>query len=488
MRNSLATVLAGVWLVLATACGVSNDSPAGARPSAAQLLTPDATGWVDKSRTGTTGIQGRWRGFTGSPALPGLTAGGCHSDVYGECSIVQEPAADRPYAPTPGLGMCAAGVIAKWIAVVGSRGITPDASSDRAGIVLDLNTPDWAEPRTSKNAPTGQPYDAAAHDVAGFSFDIDTEPPPDLKIRVEAATVGQENADAGPEPAFWGGLGLGASPVHAGHNEFGWSDMGPTRLDSSGVLSVGFVVSGSEDHAVSYDFCIHHLRALRSTKEAETAGVSGSRSGDQLLVPDESGWVSRSGTGKTEIQGQWFAAADGDTGDSCPAAAHTHCSVYSEPDPAVGSFPPTRGLGMCTAGVVAKSTGSEGIWGAMIGFLLNGTESQVYPYDAEAHGVTGFGFDIDSEPAPGAEIDVQLMTEPTQGQDPFWGGETQAFSPVHAGHNEFKWRDVGGPWYVAHPPAFDPRKLIQIAFHVSSNSDHDVSYRFCIGNLTALRH
>ena len=191
-------------------------------------------------------------------------------------------------------------------------------------------------------------------------------------------------------------------------------------------------------------------------------------------------------SGKTEIQGAWFAASDGQA--ECLQAGYAACSVISEPDPNAPFYPPTKDLGMCTSGVVAKGTGSPPIWGAMIGFVLNETASGRRPYDAEAHGVTGFAFDLDSEPGPGAEIRVELPTETTQGDPASWAGKTQPYSPVHAGHNEFKWSEVGGPIYLLHPPALDLRKLMQVGFHVLPNPQHEVSYRFCIQNLTALRH
>jgi hypothetical protein len=102
--------------------------------------------------------------------------------------------------------------------------------------------------------------------------------------------------------------------------------------------------------------------------------------------------------------------------------------------------------------------------------------------------VAGFAFDIDSEPPPGAEIQVFLTTATmgTQANAASWGGATTSWSPVHAGHNEFTWKDVGGPWYLANPPPFDESKLIQIGFQLPSNTTHAVSYRFCIKNLTAL--
>ena len=153
---------------------------------------------------------------------------------------------------------------------------------------------------------------------------------------------------------------------------------------------------------------------------------------------------------------------------------------------------------MCTSGIVAKAvTGSDGgidwpnIWGALIGFGLNATESperRLDPYNADAlrRPVTGFAFDIDSEPPPGAELLVELPTRATERGAAFWGGVGANRSPVHAGHNEFRWSEVNGPPYISKPPPLDTTALTKINFHIASNATHAVSYRFCINNLTAL--
>src|SRR5437764_1946807 len=98
----------GTVSALVAGCGVRLD----AAPAVNQLLESDATGWVDGSTTGTTGIQGQWHAFADSRF--GAPAGDCQTSAFGECSIVHEPAPGATYAPTPGLGMCTSGVIARW--------------------------------------------------------------------------------------------------------------------------------------------------------------------------------------------------------------------------------------------------------------------------------------------------------------------------------------------------------------------------------------
>lgn len=259
MRKAAAMLGLGTASALAAGCGASVDTLAAGD----QLLAPDATGWVDRSATGTTGIQGQWHAFADDRF--GAPPSGCQTAALGECSIVHEPTPGSPYAPTSGLGMCTFGIIARWI--YGSPGLTPDYSPGWAGIVLGLGMPDWPEPRASVGPPAGRPYDAVAHEVTGFAFDIDSEPPPNAKIAVEL-TKNKTNMGA---PPTWGGqIGAQWSPVHAGHNEFKWEDVGgpwwvtpQPKFDASLLKQIAFHVLASPTEAVNYSFCINNLTALR---------------------------------------------------------------------------------------------------------------------------------------------------------------------------------------------------------------------------------
>ena len=129
MKGGLARVgLAAASALAAAGCG----GPTPAPPDGNQLLVPDATGWVDGSKTGTTGIEGQWHAYA-DPRF-GVPAGDCQTTAYGECSIVSEPAPGSTFAPTAGLGMCTSGIIARWIS--GSRGLTPDGSPGWAGYAI----------------------------------------------------------------------------------------------------------------------------------------------------------------------------------------------------------------------------------------------------------------------------------------------------------------------------------------------------------------
>jgi hypothetical protein len=163
--------------------------------------------------------------------------------------------------------------------------------------------------------------------------------------------------------------------------------------------------------------------------------------------------------------------------------------MFVTPDPRAPAFRPTLDLGMCTAGIAAKVIARpdgnldwENIWGAVIGLTLNDDG----PYDAPAHGVTGFAFHIDSEPPPSTGIRVGLPVPTTSDAPAFWGGPAAEASPVHAGRNEFRWQGVGGPPFIENPATLDATRLVSILFTVPASPAGAKSFGFCISQLAAL--
>ena len=154
---------------------------------------------------------------------------------------------------------------------------------------------------------------------------------------------------------------------------------------------------------------------------------------------------------------------------------------------------------MCASGiaaqVVADATGDlawSAIWGDMIGFdvnnpgtLADGARTRDV-YDAPAHGVTGFAFDIDGVP-PGGHLRVGFATRGTENDAAYWGGASTDLSPImSSGHYEIRWPEVGGPLYLPNPPPFDPAKLDAIRFHVVANDLQTIPFSFCVSNLMLL--
>ncbi len=160
-------------------------------------------------------------------------------------------------------------------------------------------------------------------------------------------------------------------------------------------------------------------------------------------------------------------------------------------------FTPDVKGAMCTAGVVAQViTGSDGlpawsaIWGTIVGFNLAVDDAGVAgPYDAIAHKVTGFAFDLDGAGPPGGPwMRVEFATVGTNNGAAYWQGAVSDTSPVQrAGHYEMRWPEVGGPMYLGpSAPPFDPTQLTSIRFHVVPNTSAPIPYGFCIRNTAFL--
>jgi hypothetical protein len=224
-----------------------------------------------------------------------------------------------------------------------------------------------------------------------------------------------------------------------------------------------------------------------------------------LLVADGDGHFD--GSNAAGVIGSWWATGD-DYGmnnlpgaGTCPADGfpETACSVLNAPTPGTYFRPDASGRGMCTSGVSAQvipdgdgKLAYSSIWGNIIGFnpanpgtLADGA-TLVGPYDAPAHGITGFAFDIDAVPL-GGHLRVTFQTVGTENNAAYWGGATGDLSPVTApGHYEIRWPQVGGPFYLTNPPPFDPTMLTGITFQVVSNSSGPVPFNFCVNNAMLL--
>jgi hypothetical protein len=241
------------------------------------------------------------------------------------------------------------------------------------------------------------------------------------------------------------------------------------------------------------------------------AGAGGAAVVGIPLLPDTGGWVDHT-VNTVMIQGAWYGYSDGAGADGTPASGDCEklgghpasaCSAITAPP--FGLFQPTDlATGrMCTTGtaalVVNGSAGSadySNMWGAGIALDLNaaggdaGTKS---PYNAKTNGVTGFAFDFVDKTGkalapPLTGIRVEFPTPATGTSAAFWvTAPTDQVSPVKKGHNELRWTQVGGPFYVPQPaPAFDPMNINSIQFHVFTNTSSSIPYDFCIANLSAL--
>jgi hypothetical protein len=233
-RSAVAAVAAAIAIA---GCGSARGGAAG------QLLTPDSTGWVDVSMTGTTGIHGPWYAVTDSENC----LGNGHPPAACSMLVTPDPAAGV-FPPTGDLGMCAVGVVAQVI-------LGPDGKPDYSGL--------WGA-HIGFNLNDVSPYDAPAHGVTGLAFHIDSEPAEGAKMQVLLAT-----AATGYDSPLWGGAAAETSPVHIGRNEIRWADVGGPMyvaehppFDPTQILSIQFGVKTDTVAPKSFAFCISALTAL----------------------------------------------------------------------------------------------------------------------------------------------------------------------------------------------------------------------------------
>ena len=235
-------------------------------------------------------------------------------------------------------------------------------------------------------------------------------------------------------------------------------------------------------------------------------GTGGSGMNAMAIVPNADGFFD--GTNSAGVLGAWYSYGDWYGNPSDPSMpipgmgdcamkggyAEAMCSAITMPMPGT-PFSNTGGK-MCTSGTVAKVVDMmySAIWGAGIGFDLNnagadgGTGKNAW--DATAHGVTGFQFDIDTPPT-GGQMRVEFPTNEIPGTTDinaaYWGGAGNNLSPIKNGATyKFHWADVGGPMYLTSPTPFSPSKIVSMQFHVVANTSSTIPSTYCISNLVPL--
>jgi hypothetical protein len=221
------------------------------------------------------------------------------------------------------------------------------------------------------------------------------------------------------------------------------------------------------------------------------------------LVTNADGWLESNPVGAI---GQWWStgdyfALDGTPGAGpCPAAGFlmAACSTLTTPTPGTPFRPDPAGRGMCTSGTAAQVlAGNDGllawsaIWGNIVGVNLATSDPGPLPvigaYDAPAHGITGFAFEINGSFPPG-HLRVTVATAENDRDAAYWEGAAMDVSPFAGpGRYEIRWPEVGGPLYLgADAPPFDATKIESIGFHVVSRDLGPAFYDFCIDKLVLL--
>ena len=239
--------------------GGAGGSPAGGAPGGIGRvsLVPDANGAFDGSNA--AGVRGAWWAGGDYYGLDGSAGGGsCSLAGFppGNCSMINSPPLDQPFAPDVKGAMCTAGVVAP--VVTGSDG--QPAWSSIWGTIVGFNL-------AVDDAGVAGPYDAIARKLTGFAFDLDGPGPPGGPwMRVEFATVGTN--DGAP---YWQGAMSDTSPVQrAGHYEIRWREvggplyMGPSAppFDPTQLTSIRFHVVPNTVVPIPYGFCIRNTAFL----------------------------------------------------------------------------------------------------------------------------------------------------------------------------------------------------------------------------------
>jgi hypothetical protein len=167
------------------------------------------------------------------------------------------------------------------------------------------------------------------------------------------------------------------------------------------------------------------------------------------------------------IHGSWFVYSD------CNDLKGQNCAMVTSPS-ASGSFPNVGGV-VCTSGTTSTASGA---WGAGIGLELNDGPPQ-QPYDATAHGVIGFCFELSGPTIPSTTVRVAFPTQENNDNAPF-----EAFSA--AGSHTVLLSNVEEGSWVTNPVPFDETKIMLLQFQIPSSTTAAVPWDFCVQGLTAI--
>jgi hypothetical protein len=225
------------------------------------------------------------------------------------------------------------------------------------------------------------------------------------------------------------------------------------------------------------------------------------------LVPLTSDSTGELTPNRLSIAGGWYAYGDGWGVVGPPGVCETigmfaaaQCSTITSPLPmnSPGAMP---GMGFpqnppgtfCLSGIAAQVIGNppdySNIYGIGMGVDLNHANIVKMVYDATAHGVVGFQFDITGLPAAtGDEVRVELPT-PETSADGFasWGTSLTSSLPGGGKSVRVLFSELGQLFSSGTPPAFNPARLLSIEFHVPSvASGATVVSDLCVSNLQAI--
>ena len=228
---------------------------------------------------------------------------------------------------------------------------------------------------------------------------------------------------------------------------------------SSGGVTTGFIPPGAGGTGVG---AAPACPDDGNTGEfAGAAGEGGAPSEpEECLLRQCNGWVHQDGN-CAGIQGSFFTYSDQENGGSSYIVASTQTDQ------------------ICVLGYVNQVFDGQYdvYWGAGFGMNLNqaGFNYPPEPYDADAHGVTGFGFSVDALPIEG---ELRFMVR---------GDDFYCETVLNAGYAEYSLDDlVKGCWDPVSTP-HDYSSLTSIEWHLVSNASDAYNFDLCITQLTVYR-
>jgi hypothetical protein len=222
------------------------------------------------------------------------------------------------------------------------------------------------------------------------------------------------------------------------------------------------------------------------------------------LTTDSAGVILGNSVG---IVGQWYAWSD-DWGMRGPPGVCQTLGDFTKAQCSSISFPPPPNFPLvfpqispgtfCLTGTAAQVIGKPGmppdyadIYGIGMGIDLNnsGGGSEKMTYDAPAHNVVGFQFDVvNLPPAEVGSIRVELPTPEANVRGFAYWGELLTSPLAEGGKNErLLFKNVAPFPSGESPPEFKAKDLLSIEFHVASITGNSIPVsELCVSNLQAI--
>jgi len=263
----------------------------------------------------------------------------------------------------------------------------------------------------------------------------------------------------------------GSEPTSAGGGAYELAAGAPAQVSMAGQESMGASGPTTSDGGTGGD------AGARGNSSAGAAGAP-DVPGEQLSLVPVDGWIDRDGNA-VGIQGAMFAFAD-------PASHPGLSENFKGSNACISGKAAKVNLNCTPIPPAADCFGTY--WGAAIGLNLNQAmdpQTKVggppMPYDASA--LIGFAFDVTGSTIPPS---LRFSLEAASGE--YCNPPTK---PLKAGENVFLFSDLITQCFKSSGTKMNAEsgksELIRLAWKVVTNSQADVPFDYCIGNVRALR-